>query len=121
KKVESRAMPPWYAAPEFHGVFTNERTLTAAEIDTVDRWVKAGAPEGSPADAPPARAFDDHQGWRIGEPDLVVHAPRYFVPDDAAPHYVDLRVVLTPELLPESGFIQAIEWRGGSDVVHHIV
>ena len=121
KNVQSRAMPPWFAAPEFHGVFANERTLDQAEIDTLVRWVEAGAPAGAPADAPPARKFADHQGWRIGEPDLVVTAPRYFVPDDADTHYADHRVTLTPDLLPESRFIQAIEWRGGADVVHHIV
>jgi mono/diheme cytochrome c family protein len=120
KNVESRAMPPWFAAPEFHGVFSNERALDQAEIDTVMRWVAAGAPEGSAADAPPMRTFGDH-GWRIGEPDLIVKAPRYFVPDDADTHYIDHRVTLTPDILPESRFIQAIEWRGGASVVHHIV
>ena len=121
KNVQSRAMPPWFAAPEFHGVFANERTLDQTEIDTIVRWVEDGAPAGVPADAPPARSFKDHQGWRIGEPDLVLTAPRYFVPDDADTHYADHRVTLTPDILPESRFIQAIEWRGGSDVVHHIV
>ena len=43
------------------------------------------------------------------------------MPDDADTHYADHRVTLTPDILPESRFIQAIEWRGGSDVVHHIV
>ena len=121
KQVGARTMPPWSAAPEFNGVFANERTLPDAEIATILRWVESGAPEGSTADAPPARDFDDHQGWRIGKPDLVVHAPRYFVPDDADTHYADHRVTLDPAILPESRFIQAIEWRGGSDVVHHIV
>jgi mono/diheme cytochrome c family protein len=121
KNVGARTMPPWFAAPEFHGVFSNERTLTDAEIATLVRWVESGAPEGAAADAPPARDFDDHEGWRIGEPDLVVTAPRYFVPDDVDTHYADHRVTLTPDILPESRFIQAIEWRGGSDVVHHIV
>jgi mono/diheme cytochrome c family protein len=121
KNVQARTMPPWFAAPEFHGVFSNERTLDQAEIDTVVRWVESGAPEGDRADAPAPRNFDDHRGWRIGEPDLVVKAPRYFVPDDADTHYADHRVVLGPDLLPESRFIQAIEWRGGADVVHHIV
>jgi mono/diheme cytochrome c family protein len=121
KQVQAKTMPPWFAAPEFHGVFSNERTLTQAQIDNVVRWVESGAPEGSPADAPGARTFDDYQGWRIGEPDLVVKAPRYFVPDDTDTHYTDHRVTLTPDILPESRFVQAIEWRGGASVVHHIV
>lgn len=120
RQVETRMMPPWKADPEYHGVFTNERTLTDQQIDTVVRWAKAGAPEGDSADAPPPVEFPDH-GWRIGVPDLVVDAPRYFVEDGVDTLYVSHVVELTPELLPESRFVQAIEWRGGSSVVHHIV
>ena len=32
KAAESRRMPPWHATPEFHGTFSNERTLTEEEI-----------------------------------------------------------------------------------------
>jgi mono/diheme cytochrome c family protein len=120
RNVEARKMPPWYAAPEYHGVFENERTLSDEEIDTVVRWAKTGAPMGDPADAPPPLEFPGH-GWRIGDPDLVVSAPRYFVPDEADTHYQNLEVVVTEEMLPSPRFVQAIEWRGGSEVVHHIV
>ncbi len=121
REVESKAMPPWFAAPEFHGVFSNERTLTEAEIATIVDWARAGAPAGDPADAPVPLEFDDGHGWRIGQPDLVVTAPSYFVPDEADTHYVTHQVTLTEDMLPESRWIQAIEWKGGSEVVHHIV
>jgi mono/diheme cytochrome c family protein len=121
RNVQSKYMPPWFAAPQHHGVFANERTLIDDEIDTLVRWAKTGARLGDPGDAPATRAFDDHEGWRIGEPDLVVTAPRYYVPDDVDTHYIGHTVTLTEEMLPESRFIQAIEWRGGSSVVHHIV
>ncbi len=53
RKVEAHEMPPWFAsAPK--GVFSNERGLTDAEIDTIVNWVDAGAPAGDVADAPPA-------------------------------------------------------------------
>ena len=56
RKVESREMPPWFAsAPK--GVFENERGLTDAEIDTIMRWVEAGAPAGDRADAPLAKQW----------------------------------------------------------------
>ncbi|HVS16103.1 MAG TPA: hypothetical protein VMV46_19470 [Thermoanaerobaculia bacterium] len=120
RNVETRTMPPWYADPKYHGVFENERTLSDAEIETVVRWARSGAPMGDPADAPAPLEFPSH-GWRIGEPDLVVSAPRFFVPDEVDTHYENLEVVVTEEMLPESRFIRAIEWQGGSDVVHHIV
>ncbi len=121
KQVMARDMPPWQADPAYHGVFKNERTLTEEEIETIVQWAKAGAPAGDPADAPEPLVFEDTGGWRIGKPDLVVTAEPYFVPDDADTHYVNHKVVLTEDMLPESRWVQAIEWKGGSDVVHHIV
>ena len=44
KKVQSREMPPWFASEEFHGVFTNERSLTSEQVAMVVDWVKGGAP-----------------------------------------------------------------------------
>src|SRR5262245_12005273 len=45
RKVKAREMPPWFAdAPK--GVFTNERGLTPQQIDTIMKWVDAGAPGG---------------------------------------------------------------------------
>ena len=119
RNVQSRTMPPWYADEAFHGVFENERTLTQQEIDTVVAWATSGARPGDPAHAPDPVDFATH-GWRIGEPDLIVDAPRYFVPDDADTHYVTHTVTLDESMLPKSRFIKAIEWRGGP-AVHHIV
>ena len=71
-------MPQWHAdAP--HGTFRNERGLTAAQKETIERWVAAGAAEGDPADLPPAPTFA--AGWRIGQPDVVFEMPEeYAVP-----------------------------------------
>ncbi|MEE2777183.1 MAG: alkyl hydroperoxide reductase [Acidobacteriota bacterium] len=120
KQVESRKMPPWFASPEYHGVFSNERTLTDDEISSIVAWAKSGAPIGDLAEAPAPREFGS-KGWRIGEPDLVVTAPRYFVPDDVDTHYTNHQVVLTDDILPASRWVQAIEWKGGASAVHHIV
>src|SRR5687767_4640851 len=51
KATADGVMPPWHAdAPE--GTFENERRLTAADKDTIGRWVEGGAPEGDPKDLP---------------------------------------------------------------------
>lgn len=39
KAVESKTMPPWDASEKYHGVFSNERTLTQDEIDTLRKSV----------------------------------------------------------------------------------
>ena len=46
----SRRMPPWKPEPGY-GEFHDARRLSDAEIDTIARWVDAGAPEGNASDA----------------------------------------------------------------------
>jgi mono/diheme cytochrome c family protein len=123
RAVKSRTMPPWHASPEQHGVFMGERTLTDAEIETVARWAATGALRGNPEDAPAPLDFpSDGTGWAIGEPDLVVELPEpYLVEDDVEDEYVTIPVQLTEEMLPEDRWIKAVEFRPGSEAVHHII
>src|SRR3979409_1412261 len=48
QRVMTRQMPPWHIDPSV-GVhdFKNDMSLTDAQIDTLVRWVDAGAPEGN--------------------------------------------------------------------------
>ncbi|MDE2506120.1 MAG: redoxin family protein [Planctomycetota bacterium] len=73
--VESRRMPPWKAMPG-HGVFLDDPTLSAIEVDTLRRWADAGAPEGDPRDLP-KRTFEP-DGPRLGRPDLVLEPTAAF-------------------------------------------
>ena len=69
EKVGERVMPPWHAAPGVRE-YTNDRSLDDAEIDVIQRWVAAGAPQGDESVTPPVPTFDS--GWQLGEPDLVL-------------------------------------------------
>src|SRR5215831_21170829 len=51
--VVSRQMPPWFADPQY-GPYLNDRSLNQSEVDTIAKWVDAGAPEGDVKDAPAA-------------------------------------------------------------------
>ena len=42
--------------------FEGRRRLTRDEIDTIVQWVDLGAPEGDPAELPPALTFEDAYG-----------------------------------------------------------
>ena len=64
-----RRMPPWHADPR-HGKFSNERRLTADEIDTLTAWVDGGMPRGDDRDLP--KPIDFPKGWSLGTPDLVL-------------------------------------------------
>jgi hypothetical protein len=122
RQVEGRTMPPWHAAPEHHGVFANERTLTDSEVTTLVRWANTGAPAGDSADAPPAREWPDTGGWSIGQPDLVLDmGTDYQVTDDVEDEYVTFVTTITEEMLPAPRWVKAVEFRPGSSVVHHII
>lgn len=122
KNVKTGYMPPWHAAPEQHGVFENERTLTEREIATLIQWSQTGAKAGDPADAPEAIEWPTGEGWTIGEPDLIIKMPEpYFVEDDVKDLYVDFVTEITAEMLPEDRWIKAVEFRPGGPVVHHII
>jgi hypothetical protein len=122
KVIESKEMPPWGATDATLGHFSNERPMPDEERQTVLRWIKTGARRGNPADAPAPRRFDDHSGWMIGEPDLVVTMPEpYWVPDDVQDLQPRINFEVTEEILPEPRWIQAVEAKPDSEYVHHIV
>ena len=54
--VQGRVMPPWKPVPGA-GDFLESRRLSDDELNTVVRWLDAGAPEGDPAKLPPPLVF----------------------------------------------------------------
>lgn len=121
RAIESKEMPPWDASEEFNGVFANERTLSDEEIAVIRDWVAQGARRGNPSDAPPPVEWPE-TGWNFGEPDLIVDFPEpYFVADEVEDLYYDIHAPLTEEQLPEDKWISGIEFKPGSEVVHHII
>jgi hypothetical protein len=117
EKVQSRAMPPWLASPEY-GHFQNERRLSQTEIDTIAAWVDQGSPEGDARDLPAAPQFVE--GWTIGKPDVVIQMPKEVqVPSDGVIPYM---YVTVPTNFGEDKWVQAAEIRAGNrSVVHHII
>ena len=116
QKVSLRQMPPWFADPA-HGTFSNDARLTDRQIDTILKWVDAGAPRGNPRDLPPLPTYTE--GWQLGEPDHIITLPAIQIPaegDDIFP---------TPNLtidIPEDRWIRAIEIRPSNrEVTHHSV
>ena len=77
-RVARRQMPPWHIDQSV-GVqkFKNDMSLSDAQIDTIVKWVDAGAPQGDPKDMPPAKPLVTNNEWQgvtdgFGPPDLVV-------------------------------------------------
>ena len=110
-----RVMPPWKPAT---GVarFLGERRLRGDEIDLIQRWVAAGAPEGEPAQAPEPPAWPG--GWLRGAPDLVVtmDAP-YPLPAAGEDVY---RNFVVPVPTTRARFVRALELRPATTRgIHH--
>jgi hypothetical protein len=115
--VSLHKMPPWYADSHY-GQFANDRSLSQHDIDTLVAWVKAGAPEGDPADLPKPASFTD--GWSIRPPDTVLEMPAPFnVP---ATGTVPYQYILVPGKFTQDTWVQMSEVRPGNRaVLHHII
>jgi len=119
EEVIERTMPPWFADPHSSTLkFRNDRRLSQAEIDTIVRWVDAGAPRGSDADLPPMPKYVP--GWTFGEPDLVVPMPVDFeVPAEGE---LPMQNFFVPVPFTEERWVEAVELRPGNPaVVHHSI
>ncbi len=115
--VLTRKMPPWFADPQY-GHFANDRSLSKQEIDTLVQWVDAGAMEGDPKDAPPARAWPS--GWNIGTPDAIFEMPQAFpIPASGA---IEYQYVILPTRFGEDKWVQQVQVRPSDRAtVHHAV
>jgi len=113
--TDRRIMPPWKPHDEW-GDFQNARKLTDSQIAVFQNWLDAGTPEGEAHDLPPLPRFKD--GWKLGEPDLVLTMPKAFdVPADGPDIY---RCFVIPSTLTDNRFVSAVEFRPGNRrVVHH--
>jgi hypothetical protein len=119
-KVVKRQMPPWHIDRNV-GInrFKDDPSLTDAEIATISAWVDHGAPEGNPADTPPAREFSDSDKWHMGKPDIVVSMPRpYVLKAKGGDEYYDVEV---DPGFTEDVYVSALETKPdqGFKVVHH--
>jgi len=112
--VLSRKMPPWKADPHF-GKWSNDPSLTAAEIETLKAWADGGKPEGDPKDLPAPPVFAE--GWRAGTPDMIVPIPKFTLSAKGPDEYANITV---PANLTEDRWVVSAELRPGNrKIVHH--
>src|SRR6266508_4549732 len=86
ERVAARQMPPWHIDRSV-GVqkFKNDMSLRDDQVETIVRWVDAGAPQGDPKDLPPAKPLFTDNEWKavrdgFGKPDLIVTSSEYTMP-----------------------------------------
>ena len=128
EKVITRLMPPWHLDKTV-GIqdFKNDVSLSDAQIDTIVKWVDAGAPLGNPADLPEPVQWPADDVWRVaseyglGELDLMVRSTPWTQEAEGQDQWYQ-PVVDTG--LTEDRWVKAIEVRPsvvGRRIVHHVV
>src|SRR5207244_3891025 len=118
-------MPPWHIDKTV-GIqkFKNDRSLSDAQIDTIVKWVDAGAAKGDAKDMPAPKQWPDESKWnfadQFGPPDLVIKSPDWTVPPVALDAWYK-PVVATG--LAEPRWVRAIEIHPatvkGRKITHH--
>jgi hypothetical protein len=127
QRVATRTMPPWQLDKTV-GIqhFQNDSSLTDEQIDTIVRWVNAGAPLGNPKDMPSPKQWPNDNGWKLanqfGQPDLVIDSEPYTMPA----HSQDVWWKPLSELpLTEPRWVRAVEIRpatpAGRRIMHHVL
>ena len=125
-RVATRQMPPWHIDRTV-GIqkYQNDRSLSDEQLDTIVRWVDAGAPPGDPKDMPPAVTWPDESVWNFAKifgapPDLIIKSPKYTQKAMAQDAWFK-PVVATG--LTEPRWVRAIEIRPstvkGRKITHH--
>ncbi|HKF40544.1 MAG TPA: cytochrome c, partial [Candidatus Acidoferrum sp.] len=117
RAVERRTMPPWFADKGI-GKFSNDPSLSEAEIAVLAGWAEAGAPAGEAHDAPAPRKWLER--WTIPEPQMTVTFPEGVkIPADGE---MDYTYVIVPTHFAEGRWVKASELLPGMpENVHHAV
>jgi hypothetical protein len=115
--IRTDRMPPYNADPHV-GKFSDDKSLTPAEIKTLVHWVDEGSPRGEGTDPLGAKKHVAPE-WPLGKPDLVLNVPAYTIP---ASGVVDYQHPYAVNPLTEGKWLRAstvkVESRQG---VHHIL
>ncbi len=127
ERVSTHQMPPWHIDRNV-GVqkFKNDISLSDDQIDTIVRWVDAGAPMGDPKDMPAPRQWPSDNEWQatklLGAPDLVITSAPYTM----IAHHQDAWYRPVNEIpITEARWVRAVEMRPsaapGRRIIHHAV
>jgi hypothetical protein len=126
ERVVTHQMPPWHLDKTV-GVqhFQNDRSLSDEQVETIARWVDAGAPQGDLKDMPPPKQFPDENSWQLEKvfgrpPDMIIKSEPYTMPAVSQDQWWKPTVDLN---LTEPRWVRAVEMRPGTSagrkITHH--
>lgn len=116
--VEDRFMPPWKPADGFGPPMLDERRLTDSEFLQISKWYEQGSPAGDLSLLQDVPLEPD--GWRLGEPDLVIEMEEPYLLD--AEGEDTFRNFVLPIPIERLRYVKAVEFRPRSKLsVHHAI
>ena len=125
-RTSKRIMPPWHVDTGI-GIqsFKNDASLSDEQIDIIEDWFLAGAPEGDPTDLPEPIEFPSGAAWQLGDqlgpPDLIIKSSPYDVIANGQDQWWTPNVPF--QGLNSERFLKAAEFKPsyplGKKVVHH--
>jgi hypothetical protein len=102
--AHNKSMPPWFADPHI-GHFSNDPSLSAAQIAALVDWAAAGAPAGDVHAAPAPIHWAE--SWSIAQPELVVKMPKGVTLPASGD--VEYTYEIVPTGFKEDRWVQAVE------------
>jgi hypothetical protein len=108
-------MPPWYVEKNI-GIqhYKDDPSLSEVELAKIASWADGGAPQGNPADMPPAKSFQSFDTWNIGQPDLIIKTEDLVVKASAPDWWGEIKNV--PTHLTQDRYVTAVQVREVNDV-----
>ncbi len=119
--LRTKRMPPWHADPAV-GHWSNDRSLTNAEVQTLVHWIEAGSPRGEGEDflaTNDTQYFDWDAQDTLGPPDYVIDIPAMEIP---ATGVVDYQYHAVANSIGKDVWVKAAEiMPGDRQVLHHVI
>jgi peroxiredoxin len=115
--VHTKRMPPWHADPNI-GNFSNDLSLSDAEIETLMSWIDGGMVRGDGEDHLAQRP-PDTQAWRLGKPDFVMELEPESIP---ATGIIDYRYQSFKFHADKTVYVKAVEIHPErTEILHHVL
>ncbi|ALO45315.1 redoxin domain-containing protein [Pseudohongiella spirulinae] len=117
--VMTKRMPPGQIDNKVGHKILNEMNLSDQDMQTLVRWVNAGASiDDSEADPLTELVWSDTK-WKMGTPDLIIKVPPQTIPATGVVDYMDIPIDLG---LTEDRWVKGSEVAPGApEVLHHII
>jgi len=115
----TKRMPPMQVDPSI-GHFDNAAYISNNELQTLVRWIDAGAPKGAFSVDPLSNLeYQDVKSWQLGEPDFIVKTPVQEIPATGVMDYINIDVELP---FNEDKWVKAVQFIPGDEtVLHHLL